>query len=95
MARESHLPLRVVTRIAFAARDGLLKGKVSSEEGEKMRRAMRAHDGQQRIEPALAERPRLFERPGCDHVVETRINPREKFGSGRLNEKSGTTRGVK
>jgi len=79
VARPGELPLGVLARVELRASRGFVEREAPLEVGGKMRNAMRAHDRQRGIEPALHERRDFVERAPRKHGVEPRVDARPEL----------------
>ncbi len=73
---------------------GLREREAAFEMGDEMGHAMRPHDRQRRVEPALRQRRNLLERPRGEHRLEARVDALiEKRAVGREKEARPFARG--
>ena len=63
-----------MARVELGARGGLAEREPVFEMGDEVGHAMRPHDWQRRIEPALRQRRNLLERPCGEHRFEARVD---------------------
>ena len=89
MAREGELPLGVMARVELSAPYRLVERHAAVEKGDEMRHAMGAHGraGPDR-DRAPCKRRDFIEGAGCDHLVEARVDAREKLSRSGARKKA-------
>ena len=79
VARPGELPLGVVARVEGRALRRFRERDPALEMGDEMGNAVRAHDRERRIKPALPQRRDFVERPLRKHGVEPRVDASAEF----------------